>query len=59
MGASLSAIPRTFTLSPDQKGIETSSQRLGGGWWWFTLSPDQKEIETILDVVFILEPSSH
>ena len=40
-------IEDSFTLSPDQKGIETyGSSRVDGGSE-FTLSPDQKGIETI------------
>ena len=35
-----------FTLSPDQKGIETPTPGAGGDCAPFTLSPDQKGIET-------------
>ena len=35
-----------FTLSPDQKGIETVGGRTLGVCVVFTLSPDQKGIET-------------
>ena len=35
-----------FTLSPDQKGIETADRRQVATVWEFTLSPDQKGIET-------------
>mgnify|MGYP005844536451 CR=1 FL=1 len=35
-----------FTLSPDQKGIETSFWMMSGAMSSFTLSPDQKGIET-------------
>ena len=37
-----------FTLSPDQKGIETSEPVQVGLGGRFTLSPDQKGIETYL-----------
>ena len=36
----------SFTLSPDQKGIETRTEGRSDGGKPFTLSPDQKGIET-------------
>ena len=39
--------PLGFTLSPDQKGIETMVRRDGDAYVSFTLSPDQKGIETV------------
>mgnify|MGYP005842213591 CR=1 FL=1 len=36
----------SFTLSPDQKGIETGRRPRENGIRMFTLSPDQKGIET-------------
>ena len=39
--------PSLFTLSPDQKGIETLGLCAKTLSDWFTLSPDQKGIEKI------------
>ena len=38
---------KMFTMSPDQKGIETIYGIAFYLPFWFTMSPDQKGIETI------------
>ena len=48
-----------FTLSPDQKGIETLQPGDLGGDLRFTLSPDQKGIETNTSVMYIMVFRSH
>ena len=48
-----------FTLSPDQKGIETLEPRGDGQAWEFTLSPDQKGIETLVDGPDAIGRGSH
>ena len=44
----------SFTLSPDQKGIETVQPATGVCDQGFTLSPDQKGIETSVLLSFSL-----
>ena len=49
MSSSLMVVRLPFTLSPDQKGIETDYGGGKRGETTFTLSPDQKGIETPAD----------
>ena len=42
-----------FTMSPDQKGIETAMDRGPVRRARFTMSPDQKGIETLSTMCFI------
>ena len=46
MGKNPIGLGRTFTMSPDQKGIETFDREGSVHSCRFTMSPDQKGIET-------------